>query len=122
MKPSASQGVMPQPGTGVDGQTSVYRIRDAEGSLLYVGMATNPMNRWAAHAAQHPWWARAASWEVEWFDTRAEAADAEKRAIKTEDPECNIYHRPGWGQYAYGKYMETLKRNQAMQANSRYVP
>jgi excinuclease UvrABC nuclease subunit len=94
----------------------VYRIYDSKGSLLYVGMGRNPMNRWASHAEQHPWWRRAASFRVEWFETRKEAAAEELNAIRTEDPECNIYARPGWGEYVYSKYMEKLQMSRDRQA------
>ncbi|MFD0555340.1 GIY-YIG nuclease family protein [Streptomyces rectiviolaceus] len=75
----------------------MYRICDREGALLYVGMGRNPAARWASHSEQHEWWQRAARFRVEWFATRKEAAAAELEAIRSEDPECNIYGRPGWG-------------------------
>ncbi|WP_228981208.1 GIY-YIG nuclease family protein [Streptomyces sp. DH12] len=99
------------PGVGTDGQTAVYRIYDRQGSLLYVGMGNNPMNRWSSHAAQHVWWAEAASFRVEWFSTRAEAASVERVAIRDEDPKHNIHGRPGWGQYVYAGYMARLEAN-----------
>jgi excinuclease UvrABC nuclease subunit len=101
--------VIPHPGVGTDGPTAVYRIYDGEGSLLYVGMGRNPMNRWSSHSEQHPWWQRAATFRVEWFETRKAAAQEEMRAIRGENPECNIYGRPGWGEYVYSKYMEKLE-------------
>jgi excinuclease UvrABC nuclease subunit len=105
------QGSIAHPGFGADGETAVYRIYDQDGSLLYVGMGRNPMNRWAAHAENHAWWPRAASFRVEWYATRKEAFDVELQAIRTEDPECNIHSRPGWGKEMYVRYMEKLEEN-----------
>ncbi|MFI2827039.1 hypothetical protein ACH5AY_36710, partial [Streptomyces sp. NPDC018585] len=78
------------------------------GSLLYVGLGRNPQSRWASHEEQHDWWQRAARFRVEWFATRKEAAAVEREAIRSEDPECNIYGRPGWGDYVYSKYMQKI--------------
>ena len=115
--PQPSAGVMAHPGVGTDGQTAVYRIYDSDGSLLYVGMGRNPMGRWSSHAEQHQWWQRAASFRVEWFATRKEAAREELNAIRAEDPECNIYARPGWGDYVYAKYMEKLELSREREAS-----
>ena len=106
--PQPSEGAIEHPGVGSDSQTSVYRIYDREGALLYVGMGRNPAGRWASHSEQHEWWQRAARFRVEWFETRKGAAAAEREAIRSEDPECNIYGRPGWGEYVYSKYMQKL--------------
>jgi excinuclease UvrABC nuclease subunit len=100
----------------------VYRIYDSDGSLLYVGMGNNPMNRWASHAAQHAWWAEAASFRVEWYSTRKEAADVEKAAIRDEDPKHNIWGRPGWGQYVYAGDMAKLEANRQRWSEDRQKP
>jgi excinuclease UvrABC nuclease subunit len=94
----------------------VYRVYDSEGSLLYVGMGNNPMNRWSSHAGRHAWWTEAASFRVEWYATREEAAGVEKTAIREEDPKHNIHGRPGWGQYVYAGYMAKLEANREMWA------
>ncbi|MEU6054198.1 GIY-YIG nuclease family protein [Streptomyces xanthochromogenes] len=108
-------GCIPHPGVGTDGETAVYRIYDQESGLLYVGMSSNPLNRWAAHAEKHDWWPRAATYRVDWFPTRAEAAAEELRAIKAEAPTCNRWAAEGWGKYAYAKYMARLEENRVQQ-------
>lgn len=117
--PQLSSGVIEHPGVGQDGQTAVYRIYDGSGSLLYVGMGNNPMNRWSSHAARHAWWAEAASFRVEWYATREEAQAVEKRAIQSEDPKHNIHGRPGWGQFVAEAYVKRLETNRRMLAERR---
>ncbi|MFD7867346.1 GIY-YIG nuclease family protein [Streptomyces sp. NPDC059783] len=111
--PASSEGAIPHPGVGTDDEASVYRVYDASGALLYVGMGRNPMNRWASHSAQHAWWHRARSYRVEWFATRKEALAEELRAIREEAPECNIHSVPGWGKEMYATYLKKLEANRA---------
>src|SRR5258706_587012 len=75
--------------------TAVYRLYNAARDLLYVGMSSSPETRWKNHARAQPWWApdRVALAEVVWYETRAEAAAAERQAIKTENPRGrHTYH------------------------------
>lgn len=74
-------------------RTALYRLYDAEGVLLYVGVSGNPPARWTNHAATQTWWPEVAKLTLAWFDTREMALDAELRAIGTEHPRHN---RPGW--------------------------
>lgn len=112
--PQPSEGTIDHPGVGQDDQACVYRIYDGNGSLLYVGMGRNPMNRWASHAAQHDWWAQARTFRVEWYATRKEAADAERKAIRTESPARNIHGTPGWGKFVAEAYPKRLEANRRM--------
>ncbi|MFF7411623.1 GntR family transcriptional regulator [Streptomyces lydicus] len=75
-------------------RTALYRLYDADGHLLYVGISSNPKRRWWAHAAQHAatWWPQVATRTVEWLDTRELAAAAERHAIKVESPAHNFAH------------------------------
>ncbi len=73
-------------------RTALYRAFDAQGALLYVGISINALRRIAQHSANAIWFSELAYFEVEWFDTRAEAADAEKAAIQLEAPRFNIVH------------------------------
>jgi predicted GIY-YIG superfamily endonuclease len=90
---------MCQPGTQTEGteETAVYRLFDASGRLLYVGMGRNPLTRWASHAEQHAWWADVATYSVVWHDTRQEAAAEEREALRHEDPVHNIHGTPRHG-------------------------
>jgi excinuclease UvrABC nuclease subunit len=86
-------------------RTALYRFFDAKGNLLYVGIAKDPKRRWRQHAidSSDTWWPDVHRKEVEWHESRAEAEEAEKRAIRTEGPSYNTAHtatgierRPGW--------------------------
>ncbi|MEU3990137.1 GntR family transcriptional regulator [Streptomyces platensis] len=74
--------------------TALYRLYDADGLLLYVGISSNPQRRWWEHAARYAsaWWPLVATRTVEWLDTRDLAAAAERHAIKTESPAHNFAH------------------------------
>lgn len=71
------------------GKTAVYRLYDNAGSLLYVGLGSDPKSRWRAHARDKTWWPDVATKEVEWHDTFSEAASAEHAAIHKENPAHN---------------------------------
>lgn len=91
MSKDPAQGLMIHPGTQSAGssETAVYRLFDANGRLLYVGIGRNPMGRWAAHA-ELSWWSTVHRFTVAWFDSRREAADEERRALRSESPAHNI--------------------------------
>ncbi|MER6098380.1 GIY-YIG nuclease family protein [Streptomyces sp. NPDC001728] len=74
-----------------DGRTALYRYYDEADSLLYIGISDDPDRRRDEHAvtAADTWYPLAASRRVGWFDSRAEAEDAEKLAIKQEKPRFN---------------------------------
>lgn len=67
----------------------VYRMRDAGGALLYVGVTTSPATRIAHHAPGKPWWREVSRIDLEHFETREEAAAAEVVAIRDESPRYN---------------------------------
>lgn len=77
--------------SSADDRTALYRYYDAEGSLLYIGIACDPDRRRDEHAvtAADTWYPLAVSRRVGWFDTRREAEGAEKLAIKQEKPRFN---------------------------------
>jgi predicted GIY-YIG superfamily endonuclease/antitoxin (DNA-binding transcriptional repressor) of toxin-antitoxin stability system len=70
-------------------RTALYRLYDAAGTLLYIGISHQPDVRFEQHAKLKDWWPRVARREVEWFDDRPSAAAAEAAAIRREDPERN---------------------------------
>jgi len=79
-------------------RTAVYRIRGEDDVLLYIGMTNSVQFRWNQHQAVQPWWDEVRSITVEWYDTRAEAAEAEEDAIVAEQPKYNVtYLKPGHG-------------------------
>lgn len=72
---------------------AVYRYRDAQGSLLYIGASSWPVERISQH-----FWCRldmrqVVNVEITWFDTREEARVYEVAAIKAENPLWNIASR-----------------------------
>jgi predicted GIY-YIG superfamily endonuclease len=73
-------------------RTAIYRMYDAAGVLLYIGISNDFGRRWAQHAESKPWWPEVNRQAVEWRSSRAEALAAEAGAIKTEQPKYNIQH------------------------------
>lgn len=69
----------------------VYRIFDAQGQLLYVGMSTNAFRRIVQHKADHqPWIPIADSIEVTRYRNRRSAAYMEALIINEESPTWNV--------------------------------
>ncbi|MFF9118287.1 GIY-YIG nuclease family protein [Streptomyces massasporeus] len=75
-------------------RTALYRLYDAAGHLLYVGVARNPDVRWATHSQSKPWWSEVDTRKVEWIDSRAEAERAELAVIRAEHPLYNVVGTP----------------------------
>jgi len=71
----------------------VYRAFDASGRLLYVGCSVDVDGRLNYHRDNASWWLFHDRIEVESFDTRDDAAEAEARAIATEHPRWNMQGR-----------------------------
>lgn len=69
---------------------AVYRLYDAAGALLYVGMSESVFYRLEQHVKKRPWWSEVDHAEIEWFATREQIVDAELCAIRTESPRYNI--------------------------------
>ncbi|MFE9382347.1 GIY-YIG nuclease family protein [Streptomyces sp. NPDC007025] len=77
---------------GDDVRTAVYRLRDSDDQLLYVGISTKPPQRWVQHAQSKKWWPEVATLCLEWCDSQAEARAVEAHAIRVERPQHNIVH------------------------------
>lgn len=71
-------------------RTAVYRLLNASGVLLYVGVAIDPEVRIASHAREKPWWNEVHDRRVEWYPDRVTALRAEADAISTEQPIHNV--------------------------------
>lgn len=71
---------------------AVYRMFDAKGTLLYIGM-TGHARRFDEHGVKR-WFPAVATITLEWHDTEASARVAEKRAIQAERPRYNIAETP----------------------------
>jgi len=72
----------------------LYRLRDAAGELIYVGITNDIRARFYAHAREKWWWNQVASCEIEFWPTRLSLENEEVRVIQTEKPRYN--RRPGW--------------------------
>ncbi|WP_405671422.1 GIY-YIG nuclease family protein [Streptomyces sp. NBC_01530] len=72
-------------------RTALYRCYDADEELLYVGVSKDPEARWEQHRDK-PWWRDVSMRVVEWFDDRASAERAERKAIQTKGPRYNVHH------------------------------
>lgn len=72
----------------------LYRFRNAQRDLLYVGVTVAPANRWNAHSRLAGWWPHVAfvSWEV--MPHKRAAEDAERHAIAVEQPRHNVRSAP----------------------------
>lgn len=68
----------------------LYRLVRADGQLLYVGISSNPIERWRKHARKKPWWAQVDRIDVEWIATNWDALDREREVIKDERPLYNV--------------------------------
>jgi predicted GIY-YIG superfamily endonuclease len=65
--------------------TAVYRLYDAAGALLYVGVANRPEERWGTHRNKH-WWPLVTRAEIERHPTRDAALRCEAQVIRDETP------------------------------------
>lgn len=73
------------------GAVALYRAFNEEGDLLYVGISSNPKQRWIEHACSKQWWRSEVHRKtVEWFPTRLAAARAEALAVRSELPTRNL--------------------------------
>lgn len=73
-------------------KTDLYRYFDKNHNLLYVGISNNALNRQSQHKHSAPWFHLYESMTRESFNSRNDAIQAEKLAIKSEKPLYNIVH------------------------------
>lgn len=70
-------------------RTALYRIRNADGDLLYIGISETPEFRWISHRRNHAWWADVTDYSLEWHENRQAAEAAEAEAVRAEGPLYN---------------------------------
>jgi hypothetical protein len=71
----------------------LYRLYDADGTLLYIGISYSAIARYAQHKADKPWIGDVCRIEIETHDvSRAEILEIERRAIIEERPQHNVVH------------------------------
>ena len=71
-------------------KTELYRHFDKNNTLLYVGVSLSYASRLAQHRDHAHWFQEVDTVKIERFATRRDALDAEKRAVLSENPKCNI--------------------------------
>jgi predicted GIY-YIG superfamily endonuclease len=82
---------MPEP-THNDG-TQMYRLYNADGTLLYVGISWSALSRITQHKTDKPWWTTVTRVDITTIPgDRAAAESAERHAIHTEQPLHNVVH------------------------------
>jgi hypothetical protein len=69
---------------------AVYRLYDAGGALLYVGMSLSVGSRLSIHRSKARWWRDVDREEITWYRTAADARSAEARATAEEHPVHNV--------------------------------
>jgi predicted GIY-YIG superfamily endonuclease len=70
---------------------ALYRHFDVNGTLLYIGISDNPFRRAEQHRATD-WSDNIADFRIEWYPTREAAIEAEREAIRKENPIHNKQH------------------------------
>lgn len=81
--------------THTDDGHHLYRLFDAVGELLYVGITNNVKRRLQAHAERQPWWSEVARHTFTSLPDREMLEAAEAIAIRYETPRYNKRDR-GW--------------------------
>lgn len=71
--------------------TTLYRMYDEVGDLLYVGICANP-RRLDEHKGSKDWWQQVDHIAVSHFPDRTAARAAEFAAIREERPRYNVQH------------------------------
>jgi predicted GIY-YIG superfamily endonuclease len=67
----------------------VYRFYDADRNPLYIGITSGSPQRWHQHRKDSAWWQMAEYVALSFFSSYADAMEAEKAAIKAEQPPFN---------------------------------
>lgn len=68
----------------------LYRHFNKEGELLYVGISSSALRRLAEHEEASHWFTQISSVTIEHYPDRKAAMEAEKAAIRAENPRHNV--------------------------------
>lgn len=93
-------------------RTALYRLYAADGTLLYIGVTDKLSRRFWQHRREKRWWPEVDGMRLAWYDNHAEAEEAERAAIRGEEPVHNIRSTPRHG--------EVMAEAQKRQAGHRY--
>jgi len=72
------------------GKTWLYLAHGADGRVLYVGIARDWPRRWQHHAARSAFFPLVSRLDVQQYDTRRAAEEAERAAIASYKPTYNV--------------------------------
>lgn len=98
-------------------RTALYRHYDEDGVLLYVGITNSAVARINQHMKTARWANDIRRVDIEWFETRADAIDAEDAAILAEHPIFNkvgmsrAYSMPQPSAWFNAEYIEISARS-----------
>lgn len=97
-------------------RAAVYRLFDAEGTLLYIGSAYDPDRRCERHRSTQ-WWPEVAHRTDEWHANRSIAFTEETKAIWSEEPRYNVASTVEYvarrSAYGRARAMESRERSKA---------
>ena len=83
----------------------LYRLFDANGELLYIGISYSAIARFAQHKVDKPWIGDVCRIEIETHDvSRSEIAHMERAAIAAENPRYNVVRRDATPRLAPYRY------------------
>lgn len=77
------------------GRHMVYKLYDARGDLLYIGITDRGPVRLAEHYRHKPWFGDVMRVEFERYETRTDSEDRERILIRKHGPRYNIQHNQG---------------------------
>jgi predicted GIY-YIG superfamily endonuclease len=69
--------------------TILYRLRDADLNLIYIGITWNPQDRWRKHRRTKSWWPLVRYVDLQCCSSEDRALAIELAAIKNELPRYN---------------------------------
>lgn len=98
--------------------TSVYLYRDADETLIYVGVTSRGIKRNREHDRTKEWWPFVATQEVEHHADRRSALARERELIETFAPPFNTTHNP-LAAVARDTYLATGHREAELPADRR---
>lgn len=101
---------------------ALYRLLNAAGTLLYVGVTDNPDRRFAQHRDTKGWWPQVAKKTVDWYPSRDRALAEESATIAAEAPVYNIGHNPGAASYHWPPVGMPADRVEAIEREARSLP
>ena len=79
--------------------TYLYRLGDANGKLLYVGISNHWLNRIRQHSKTKDWFPNVATVSVAKFPDRSMALANEREVIWREAPRYNQIHNRGYSYF-----------------------